>query len=145
MSWEAWGAPPDEEQELCPICDNTQHAPDKCEIAASEEHSRKHYEGVIALLLQDRERRLTEAYAEGRKDEREQWEPVARLALAALNSCDGEDGYKGPQQWFNNEQVSDAIKKLCALICPVCLGAGWTADRVGEACPCGLHSWEARK
>jgi hypothetical protein len=85
------------------------------------------------------------SYGSGRKDEREQWEPVARLALAALNSCDGEDGYKGPQQWFNNEQVSDAIKKLCALICPVCLGAGWTADRVGEACPCGLYSWEARK
>lgn len=82
-----------------------------------------------------------EAYAEGRKDEREQWEPVARLALAALNSCDGEED----RQWFNAEQVEDAIKRLCALICPVCLGAGWTADRIGEECACGLHSWAARK
>lgn len=78
MSWEAWGTPPDEEPELCPICDNTQHTPDKCEVAASEAHARKHYEGVIALLLQDRERRLTDAYAEGRKDEAEEhaWRPI---------------------------------------------------------------------
>jgi hypothetical protein len=72
MSWEAWGTPPDDEPELCPICDNSQHTPDKCEVAASEARSRKHYEGAIALILQDRERRLTNAYADGRKDEREQ-------------------------------------------------------------------------
>jgi hypothetical protein len=85
------------------------------------------------------------AYAEGRKDEREQWEPVARLVLAALNTCDGCDGYKGYSQWFGQEQVENAIKALCALICPVCLGAGWVAERPGEQCLCGLHSWEARK
>jgi hypothetical protein len=88
---------------------------------------------------------LTDAYADGRKDEREQWEPVARLALAALNSCDGCDSYKGYSQWFGQEQVENAIKALCALICPVCLGAGWVAERPGEQCACGLHSWEARK
>jgi hypothetical protein len=87
----------------------------------------------------------TNAYAEGRKDEREQWEPVARLVLAALNTCDGCDGYKGYSQWFGQEQVENAIKALCALICPVCLGAGWVAERPGEQCLCGLHSWEARK
>lgn len=69
MSWEAWGTPPDQESPLCPICDNTQHTPDKCEVAASEAHSRTHYEGVIALLLQEQERKLTAAYAEGRTDE----------------------------------------------------------------------------
>jgi hypothetical protein len=83
MSWEAWGAPPDDEPELCPICDNTQHTPDRCEVAASEEHSRKHYEGVIALLLQEQERKLTNAYADGRNDEREALtsEPLASMMV----------------------------------------------------------------
>lgn len=88
---------------------------------------------------------LSFAYAEGRKDERDEWEPVARQSLAALNTCDGCDSYKGYSQWFAQEQVENAIKALCALICPVCLGAGWVEERPGEQCPCGLHSWEARK
>lgn len=78
MSWEAWGTPPDTEPELCPICDNTQHTPDKCEVAASEAHSRTYYEGVLELLRADNERKLTNAYAEGRKDEAEEhaWQPI---------------------------------------------------------------------
>jgi hypothetical protein len=72
MSWEAWGTPPDSEPELCPICDNTQHTPDKCEIAASEAHSRAYLNGVLELLRADHERQLTNAYAEGRKDQAEE-------------------------------------------------------------------------
>jgi hypothetical protein len=97
MSWEAWGTPPDEGRELCPICDNTQHTPDKCEIAASEEHSRKHYEGAIALLLQEQERKLTNAYAEGRKDERDQ---CAQLCESyAQSHAKGDDESKA-QAWM---------------------------------------------
>jgi hypothetical protein len=110
--------------------------------------SRRTYQHIEHPLLHRRapvQAALTDAYADGRKDEREQWEPVARLALAALNSCDGCDSYKGYSQWFGQEQVENAIKALCALICPVCLGAGWVAERPGEQCACGLHSWEARK
>ncbi|MDB5975121.1 MAG: hypothetical protein JWR07_1881 [Nevskia sp.] len=102
----------------------------------------------------------TNAYAEGRKDEREQWEPVARLALAALNTCDGDkDGYKGPRQWFNEDEVNAAINKICAVICPSCLGHGYTATVHGgsgwgtggpdasteyEPCDCGLSGKAAK-
>jgi hypothetical protein len=56
---------------------------------------------------------LSFAYAEGRKDEREQWTLAARQALNALNTCDGDkDGYKGPVQWFDEDAVNCAIIEL---------------------------------
>lgn len=104
-------------------------------------------------------RLATYAYAEGRNDEREQWEPVAWEALAALNTCDGDkDGYKGPAQWFNEDAVNAAINRICATICPSCLGHGYTAAACGsgwggggpdatveyEPCDCGLSGKAAK-
>lgn len=117
MSWEAWGTPPDEEQELCPICDNSQHTPDKCEIAAHEERTRKHYEGAIALILQDRERRLTEAYAEGRKDEAEATQVTLntiRTALAKISKTEPTAGLTvaGENAWLVHVIALDALSAL---------------------------------
>lgn len=117
MSWEAWGTPPDDEPELCPICDNTQHTPDKCEVAAAEDHARKHYEGAIALILQDHKRQLTNAYAEGRKDEAEAMRDVlntVRTALTKISKTEPVAGLTvaGENAWLVHVIALDALSAL---------------------------------
>lgn len=69
--------------------------------------------GTTEAIKRAVDKAQTEAYAEGRKDEREQWEPVARKALAALETCDGGDSHnRGYLQWFHDEAVASAITAI---------------------------------
>lgn len=71
MSWEAWGTPPDPEPEYCPMCGERNHV-QGCELGAMQARALK------------AEEELTNAYAEGRKDERKESAGLLEAAKAAL-------------------------------------------------------------